>query len=130
MIGHALEVLEFERVLERVARRASSDPGRARILALRPSDDHDQVASELRRVAAVMAFVEEGTNWALGPIPDVQEELSQLSVEGAVLSPIGLHRIGVLLQSSRLLADELRGRERRDPALDSIAERLVEHERA
>jgi DNA mismatch repair protein MutS2 len=125
MIGHALEVLEFERVLERVARRASSDAGRARILGLRPSDDADQVVRELGRVAAVMTFLEEEPGWSLGPVPDVQEELSQLAVEGAVLSPIGLHRVGVLLRSSRMLADELHGRERCDPALDSVAQRLL-----
>jgi DNA mismatch repair protein MutS2 len=125
MIGHALEVLEFERVLERVARRAASDVGRARILALRPSDDSEWVAHELRRVSAVMAFVEDEANWAAGPIPDVSDELSQLAVEGAVLSPLGLHRLGVLLTSSRLLADVLRGREQRDPDLDALAERLM-----
>ena len=54
---HALEVLEFERVLERVAGRASSEAGRRRILSLRPATDPDEVERELGRVAATIRFV-------------------------------------------------------------------------
>ena len=62
MTSHALEVLEFERVLERVASRASSDVGRSRVLALRPSTDVEWVEAELGRVAAVMRFVDASPN--------------------------------------------------------------------
>jgi DNA mismatch repair protein MutS2 len=123
--GHALEVLEFERVLERIASRASSELGRRRIVALRPLDRSDHVARELGRVAATMRFVSEGPNWALGPIPDVGLELAQVGAEGAVLDPISLHRIGVVLSTSRLLAGELGAREGAYPELSQVAERLV-----
>jgi DNA mismatch repair protein MutS2 len=123
--GHALEVLEFERVLERIASRAGSELGRRRIVALRPLDQPDHVARELGRVAATMRFVSEGLNWALGAIPDVSLELAQVGAEGAVLDPISLHRIGVVLSTSRLLAGELGAREGAYPELSQIAERLV-----
>jgi DNA mismatch repair protein MutS2 len=123
--GHALEVLEFERVLERIASRAGSELGRRRIVALRPLDRPDHVARELARVAATMRFVSEGPNWALGAIPDVSLELAQVGAEGAVLDPISLHRIGVVLSTSRLLVGELGAREGAYPELSQVAERLV-----
>ena len=58
MSQHALEVLEFTRVLERVATRASSELGRQKILALRPTSEPDSASRELARVAASMRFVE------------------------------------------------------------------------
>jgi DNA mismatch repair protein MutS2 len=127
MTSHALEVLEFERVLERVAGRASSQPGRRRVLALRPLHDVGRVARELARVGAVMRFAKASPAWGPGPIPDVAEPLAQLGADGALLEPVGLHALGVLLTSSRLLRAEL-GRHVDDdyPELTSIAQRLVE----
>ena len=71
MSGHALEVLEFERVLERVARRASSELGRERVRALRPCARREDIVRELGRVASVMRFLEEHPDWSLGALPDV-----------------------------------------------------------
>jgi DNA mismatch repair protein MutS2 len=126
VIGHALEVLEFERVLERVARRASSDAGKARILALRPMDDTESVSRELARVSATMRFVDAAPSWGLASIADVGPELAQLAAEGAVLDPMGIHRFGSLLRSSRLLASELAAHPGGYPELDTVAGRLID----
>ena len=126
MNGHALDVLEFGRVLERVAQRAASEPGRARIRSLRPETDPDVVRREIGRVSAVQRFVEDRPEWAPGAIPDVREELSQLRVDGAVLEPLGLHRVGVLLGTSRGLRRALSGGEDAYPELAGVTERLVD----
>jgi DNA mismatch repair protein MutS2 len=128
MSAHALEVLEFERVLERVARRASSEPGRRRVLDLRPRKSPDDIARELARVAAVMRFLEVRPRWALGPVPDARGDLAQLAVEGSVLEAHQIARLGVLLVTSRALAAELGALEPRAPELAPIAARLVELE--
>jgi dsDNA-specific endonuclease/ATPase MutS2 len=65
MSHHALEVLEFERVLERVAQRASSELGKERVRSLRPRVDRDPIVSELGRVAAVMRVHESKPDSAL-----------------------------------------------------------------
>ena len=122
---HALKVLEFERVLDRVARRASSEAGRRRILSLRPGTDPDEVERELGRVAVTIRFVIDGLNWGLGPITEVKTGLTQLAVEGAVIEPIGFYRMGVFLSASRLLCVELAAREDRYPELETIADGLV-----
>ena len=126
MSGHALEVLEFERVLDRVARRASSEPGRRRLLALRPRTDRGDVVRELARVAAVIRFMDARPGWALGPVPDVQVDLAQLATEGSVLEAAAIWRLGVLLATSRQLQSELAALEPRAEELASIETRLVD----
>ena len=53
MNRHALAVLEFHRLLDDVAVRASSELGAARIRSLEPSTDRAWIEREHARVAAV-----------------------------------------------------------------------------
>ena len=126
MSGHALEVLEFPRVLERIARRAASQSGRERVVSLRPQSDPDVITAELARVGAVMRFVDEQPSWGLSPIPEVEDPLARLSVEGALLDPTEIFLLGVLLSSSRRLSEELGGRAGRYPELETIRERMLD----
>ena len=45
---HALTVLDFHRALEQMADRATSGPGQAAVLSLRPYSDHEWVERALR----------------------------------------------------------------------------------
>jgi DNA mismatch repair protein MutS2 len=125
MSGHALEVLEFERVLDRVARRASSELGRARVIALRPLTDRASIVEELARVAAVMRFREAEPEWALGPVPDVSAALGRLATEGSVLEAKELHDVGTLLATSRHLRAQLASATD-VPELAGVAARLLD----
>ena len=126
MSQHALKVLEFTRVLERVATRASSELGRQKILALRPTSDPDSARTELARVAASMRFVEGAPDWGMLPVPDVRGALGVMTAEGAVLEPIQLFRLGVLLNSSRRLSSDLIGHPDGLPELGALVALLVE----
>ncbi|NJD20557.1 MAG: hypothetical protein FIA95_14900, partial [Gemmatimonadetes bacterium] len=124
--GHALEVLEFRRVLERVAQRASCGLARERILGLAPGRDPDAIRRELARVGAAMRFAEEKPAWGLPAVPDARTALRHLSAEGAVLEPLQLHGLGTLLQSSRLVASEMDGRQAGHEDLAAVRARLVQ----
>jgi len=126
MTDHALDVLEFERSLERVARRATSDVGRDRIRSLRPVTDPETVRAELTRVSAAQRFVAERPSWVPGPLPDVRDELRRLSAEGAVLEPIELHRISLILRSSETSLAALGHGSGSYPELDDVVARLVD----
>lgn len=126
MIDHALGVLEFERVLERVATRATSNAGRRRILALRPSYDVKVIARELERVGASMRVVEISPQWVPGPIPDLEEALTQFGTHSAVLEPIDLCNIGTMLKTASSLARKLDSVSVDIDALLTVRDHLIE----
>lgn len=128
MSDHALEVLEFERVLDRVAGRAASEAGRDRIRSLRPRTSAEEITLELARVAAALRFLLEAPSWGPDALPDVSGDLAQLGADGAVLEPLGLHRIRLTLAASRRLLHEITRHPGGYPELDALVRRLVDLE--
>jgi len=107
MNAHALRVLELDAALERVAKRASSTLGRERVRTLRPGTEPERIASELSAVDQTAVFLGDRPNWAPAELPDAREALQFLGVDGSVLDPHQLYRIGTLLESGRLLRADL-----------------------
>jgi len=141
--AHALSVLEFQRVLDRVAARAGSELGRERVRGLRPGSDRAFLVDELARVDETMAFFRAHPTWSPPVVPDARPALRRLRVEGNVLEPVELHSVGALLSSSRelhraLTDDEdvddldflrvLAGRLHRDRELVKEIEKTVERD--
>ena len=81
--------------------------------------------AELARVGAGMRFVGAAPTWGLGPVPRADSGLERLAVEGALLEPREIHAVGVILESSRLAAAELRACEAPLPELATTLDRLV-----
>lgn len=127
MNAHALRVLEFDRVLDRVAERASSDAGAAHVRALTPRIDAGWIAAELRRVATMRALRDEH-GWSPPPIPALAEPLRRLRVAGSVWSGLDLLGGGTLLRSSRETREAF-GKARDDDAdlsaLDALHDQLI-----
>ena len=113
--NHALRVIEFPRVLELVAARATSTIGAERIRELEPMTDAQLLEAEHARVAAIRALIEGERPWHPEPLPDLFAALGRLRVEGVVWNGAELLGAGQLLRSSRRTRDAL-GDERR-PAL-------------
>lgn len=104
---HALRVLEWDRVLGHVAARASSAPGRERVLKLLPAVEAGSVAAELARVDEVRQLISERQDVALPEIPDAAPALTRITRDGAVLDPSGLRSLGALLEAGRVLLEML-----------------------
>ena len=129
MITHALQVLEFPRVLELVAARATSELGAGRIRALAPSTDRPWVEREHTRVAAMRALVAADAPWHPEPLPDLLAPLGRLRVAGLAWSATELLAVVTLLRSSRRTQEALRDEERPLVArsvLAPFAQRLVD----
>ena len=107
MNRHALDVLEFRKVLENVAGRALSDLGRDRVLESYPSEQLGLVQAELQRVEETARFLDRHRDWSPPEIPDARSALERLTLEGSVLEPKGLHSLGRLLSSGRELMEGL-----------------------
>lgn len=124
MNPHALDVLEFRKVLERVAGRALSPLGRDRVLALVPGVQREAIQAELGRVEELARFLDRDTEWVHPEVPDARDGLERLALAGSLLEPLQLHAIGRLLTGSRELNQGL-ARARGDlPSLSHLRERL------
>lgn len=100
MDDHALTVLEYHPLLERVANRAGSELGREAVLALRPSTNLAWARRELERVREGVDLGEAAPAWAPPTVPDARAPLRTLEVEGGVLDPAGLLLLATVLRSS------------------------------
>jgi len=136
--AHALDVLEFARLLDHVAGHASSTPGAGRIRALRPlavggtQPEREDALATLRaehvRVAAMRALVDGEEGWRPENVPDLEDAFPRLRVTGASWNGRELRLAIVLLQSSRRTQAALRD-EKHHPAarapLAMFADRLI-----
>ena len=123
--SHALDVLEFGRVMELVARGATSELGAELVRDRRPSAVPAEVRRRLDAAAEMKTFLEESESWAPPPIPDVRPVLERLRIEGSVLDEDGLLGIARLLASGRAAHRALPEHEATFPILVERAERLL-----
>ncbi|HMI58552.1 MAG TPA: endonuclease MutS2 [Gemmatimonadaceae bacterium] len=109
MNKHALGVLEYSRVLDVLADRATSALGAARIRALEPRRDIEWMETEQRRVVAMRAVVTSEDGWHPQPIPDLTVSLARLRALGSSWTGDELTRGAQLLRSSRVTKEALGG---------------------
>ncbi len=121
MNSHALAVLEFDRVLDVVADRATSGEGAERVRRLRPSSDHAWIEREQARVFAARALIASEARWAPYAIPAARRALERLRVENASLGSGDFMLLRALLRSSRTTLDSVR-----DPRLPLAARAVLE----
>lgn len=109
MNKHALGVLEYSRVLDVLADRATSALGAARVRALEPRRDIEWMETEQRRVVAMRAVVTSENGWHPEPIPDLTASLARLRALGSSWTGDELGRGAQLLRSSRITKEGLGG---------------------
>ncbi|HEY2898316.1 MAG TPA: endonuclease MutS2 [Gemmatimonadaceae bacterium] len=107
MNKHALGVLEYSRVLDVLAGRATSALGAARIRALEPQRDIEWMETEQRRVVAMRAVLSSDDGWHPEPIPDLSVSLARLRARGSSWTGEELGRGAQLLRSSRRTKETL-----------------------
>src|SRR5947209_7548405 len=123
--SHALRVIEFPRVLELVAGRATSELGAARVRQLEPQSDRQSLEGEHARVAAVRTLIVGDRPWYPEPLPDLSHALARLRVEGTVWSGTELLAGAQLLRSSRRTREALT-EERRPAVARAVLATLVD----
>jgi DNA mismatch repair protein MutS2 len=121
---HTLDVLEFRRVLEEVAVRAVSSPGKARVLELEPGFHLPSLRTELQRVEELARFLERRPDWKVPELPDARRALKRLALEGSVLEPTELFSVALLLEAGRELGEALSAADTELPGLGFLREDL------
>jgi len=119
----SLRVLEYDKVLRRLAEQASFSGGRALALALQPSGDATEVRARLARTAEARRFLASRDAAGLGGAHDMREEIEG-AARGRVLLPQELLDIAATIAVARRLRRALLRDDARWPALAEVAERL------
>lgn len=102
-----LEQLQFDQVLESVARHAINSPARARIRALRPSSDLYLLEESLAAVEELRRILVRGDPFRPEPLPDLTATLARLALPGVILEGAELAALLRGLGAMRTVAKEI-----------------------
>jgi DNA mismatch repair protein MutS2 len=95
----ALRALEYDRIVDAVARQALTPLGRQRLADLRPQTDPRQVASALAATSEAVRLLDDGGTLPLEAPADIDAILTSLAVEGRALEPLQLTGLARFLRS-------------------------------
>ncbi|MEJ2184215.1 MAG: endonuclease MutS2 [Nitrospirota bacterium] len=111
MRKEALQALEFVKILEAAAAHSLSEPGRERVLALRPLARRGDIARRFGEVADIRRLQDEGAPLALAPFTDVREALRKSRPRDAVLDPLDIYAFAPLLRIIEAVREQAAQRE-------------------
>jgi DNA mismatch repair protein MutS2 len=120
----ALAKLEFERILQRVLRYTSSDPGREFLSDLRLLDSVSAIRMELEKVSESKRLLEEEEGCPLEGIHAIRSFVQKAAVEGTVVQPRELAQIASTLRAARLVRAFVAKRREQYPLLWQATEPL------
>ncbi|MFZ4506982.1 MAG: endonuclease MutS2 [Fimbriimonas sp.] len=123
---HALRVLEFEEVRQRLVRHCETEMAAALASAVAPHWAPDLVWSELNRTGEADAMLGTGSPPSLGPVHDQRDQV-QRAAKGGVLGAVEAYQIGESLVAMRTFRAFLHNRREALPLLWPIAEALCEN---
>jgi DNA mismatch repair protein MutS2 len=104
---HAAAKLEFEKVLQRVQRYATSEPGREVLSQLSFSSSVSAIRNELSCISEVKNLIETEGFLPIEGIHPVRSSIQKSGVEGAVLQPREVLQIGLTLKAAKALREFL-----------------------
>lgn len=118
--AHTLKVLEWQKVLDRLAAHTSNRMGREAALALAPTPFPEIVARRLQETREARALLDHDVGMPLGGIRDVRESVERATIE-FLLTPHELLDIAQTLSAAQRLKTFLLKRAETYPLLAEIA---------
>ena len=125
----ALRAVEFDRIVEAVARLAQTPPGEERLAQLQPSTDAGDVTHALATTAEAARFLSGAGEIALRAPAELEAILEALGVEGRALEPLHLLGLATFLGSVDASAGSILRSRASFPRLAAIAEAAASFER-
>src|SRR5262249_40810209 len=123
MDAHTLKILEYSKVIDRLAALTSNGLGREAAFALAPSPFLEQVSRSLKETREARSLLDTGNGMPLGGIHDVREAVGRAAVEFQ-LTPGELLEIASTAASGRRMKSFLSKRTEECPLLAEIAGNL------
>jgi len=122
----AEELLEFPRLREIVAGRATCAPGRRAILALEPRSDASSLTEEFEWIREAVAYLRAGSELGFGALADPEVWLAALEVPASVLSAAQLLDAASLADTAASLRATFKGDAAKFPRLAERAMALAD----
>jgi len=126
MDAHTLQVLEFDKVVERVTAFAVSDPGRETVRELEPSPLPRVVANLQGETQEAKDLLVLTDRFPLDGIHDLRPSLERAAPDGAMLDGIELFRIAETLQAAHTLREFILGQGGKCPHLERLVRLIVD----
>ena len=126
MSRSAEELLEFPRLREIVAGRATCALGRRAILALAPRSDSSTLAEEFEWIREAVAYLRAGSELRFGSLADPEVWLDTLEVPASVLSAAQLLEAASLADTAAALRATFKGDAAKFPRLAERAATLAD----
>ena len=126
MSRSAEELLEFPRLREIVAGRATCAPGRRAILALEPRSDASSLTEEFEWIREAVAYLRAGSELGFGALADPEVWLAALEVPASVLSAAQLLDAASLADTAASLRATFKGDAAKFPRLAERAMALAD----
>jgi DNA mismatch repair protein MutS2 len=125
MNQHTLQVLEFDKIRELVAKKTLSPLGRESASELTPLTDQETVLTALTQVSELKRFFQNGGDFPLRRVKDIRPGLTRCGHQGAVLEPSELLDIEEILSVSQLLLAFNRDRRGECPHLEILIQQIT-----
>jgi len=120
-----LQVLEYDRLLEKLAGYANSTAGAELCLAIKPMAEQSDLRLALAQTSEMRAILDFDQAIPLGAFPDLRPLLKKLAMAGSSLSSESLVAIAQTCSLSRRLFRYFASREEKIPHLKSLTSELI-----
>jgi len=124
-VRHALEVLEYAKVLDRLAQRCETEIGAALARGLEPSTDRNEVQRRMELTQEAYALLDGPAPPSLSLVRDLRKAV-RLAGRGGTLGGQELFQIGQALEAIRAFRQFVIPRKADHPTLAAMAESLRE----
>ena len=121
----SIAVLEFPKIIERLADLCGSPGGRELALELTPSTDIDEVRRRLAATAEAIALDRLKPHFRMGQAPELSAQLLAAS-RGAVLPTADILDVAILLRTARHTRNQIGPLGRELPQLARVAQRIAD----
>lgn len=121
----SLRILEYPKVLDRLAEHTAFSAGRELALALTPTGDFDEVARRQQETAEAKDWIAAKGDVSLGGARDIRNHV-KLATIGATLPPSDLLEVSDTLRAARFLRKDIERVGERMPLLFRITRRMSE----
>ena len=120
----SLETLQFNTLLEFIAKNAQTPMGESYVLEMKPLSNRLQLEKDLAAIAEIFALKEEEITWRFSQLIDPSEAVSLLKIRNSSLEPTILREIARLLTQALFAKTAIQSGKEIAPTLWELVENL------